>query len=89
MLSAKNVFRIWLPLLLCAIGVVILVVRDFDGFGVSAFAGFVGAGASMWLTSTLWRIGVGGERDRDDEQDARRYLEQHGHWPDDEPGKTP
>ena len=81
-MDVKTLLRIWIPILLCLIGVVLLVVEDFNGLGVSAFAGFVGAGAAMWLTNTLWRIGVGGERDRDDEAEARRYLEQHGHWPD-------
>ncbi len=77
-----SLFRIWIPLLLCAIGVGIFAADDFAGFGVDAFAGFCGAGAAMWLTNTLWRMGVEGETDRDSEAAARRYLAEHGHWPD-------
>ncbi len=41
-----RLLRGWIPLALCVIGVVLLVVDDFDTFGVSAFAAFVGAGSS-------------------------------------------
>ena len=78
----KEFWRRWLPLLLCAFGIVMLVVKNFDVFGTDAFAAFCGAGSSIWLTSYLWRIGIAGNRDRDDEEEARQYLAQHGHWPD-------
>jgi hypothetical protein len=33
----------------------------------------------------LWRIGVTGDRERGEEDEARRYFDRYGHWPD-EPG---
>lgn len=74
--------RIWLPLLLCVVGVVLLVVDNFDGFGVGAFAAFAGAGSSIWLINFLWRLGVSGDDERDREAEDRAYLAEHGHWPD-------
>ena len=84
-----NFWRIYLPAVLCVTGVVVLVLDDFDLFGVSAFAAFVGAGLSVALTNVLWRIGITGNADRDTEEDARRYLAEHGHWPDDAPNPDP
>jgi hypothetical protein len=64
------------------IGVALLLADGFNTFGVDAFGGFVGAGASVWLVNHLWRIGIAGESDRDDEEAARQYLATHGRWPD-------
>lgn len=77
-----RVMRLWLPAVLVTAGIVLLIVKHFDGFGVSAFAGFVGAGLSIMLADILWRIGVSGDEERDVETEARRYLAEHGHWPD-------
>jgi hypothetical protein len=81
-----RLLRLWLPAVLIVLGVVLLFVDDFNGFGVDAFAAFVGAGASIMLTNILWRMGVSGDEERDEEAQARRYLAEHGHWPDDRQG---
>lgn len=82
-------WRIWLPAVLCLLGVVVLVIDGFDLFGVDAFAAFVGAGLSVALTNFLWRMGIAGNRDRDVEEEARRYLADHGRWPEDGPPERP
>ena len=79
---AVRLLRLWIPLLLCLIGVVLLVADNFDGFGVSAFAAFVGAGSSTWLINFLWRLGISGDDEREREAKDREYLARHGHWPD-------
>jgi hypothetical protein len=79
---AARVMRFWIPLALCMVGVILLLVEDFDGFGVSAFACFAGAGSSTWLINFLWRLGISGDDERDLEALDRKYLAQHGHWPD-------
>lgn len=79
-----RLLRVWLPAGLCLLGLVLLIVNGFDLFGVSAFAAFVGAGSSIWLTNVLWRIGVSGDDERDREAQDRVYLAKHGHWPDEE-----
>ncbi len=82
-------WRRYLPVSLCLIGIVVLVADGFNLFGVDAFSAFCGAGLSVALTNVLWRIGIAGNRDRDDEENARRYLTEHGHWPDDHARPTP
>jgi hypothetical protein len=79
-----RILRLWLPVVLCLLGAVLLVVNGFDLFGVSAFAAFVGAGSSIWLANFLWRLGVSGDDERDREAEDRVYLAKHGHWPDQE-----
>jgi hypothetical protein len=74
--------RFWIPLALCLIGTVLMVVDGFDGFGVSAFAAFAGAGSSTWLINFLWRMGISGDEERDLEAKDREFLAEHGHWPD-------
>jgi hypothetical protein len=48
------------------------------------FALFAGAGLSVLLLNQLFRIGVSGDSDRDDEESARAYHEKHGRWPDED-----
>ena len=55
------------------------------GFGVEGFSMSVGGGLSVLLLNWLFRFGVSGDEERDREEQARRYLERHGHWPDEEP----
>jgi len=78
---AVRLLRWWIPAALCVIGVVLLIADDFDTFGVSAFAAFVGAGSSTWLINFLWRLGVSGDDERDREAEDRVYLAHHGRWP--------
>ncbi|MGK2937327.1 MAG: hypothetical protein ACSLFR_05935 [Solirubrobacteraceae bacterium] len=47
-------------------------------------AALIGAGLSIALLNFLHRMGVSGDRDRDDEAAARRYFDEHGHWPDEQ-----
>ncbi len=79
-----RLLRRWIPLALCLLGVVILVIKDFDAAGVDAFAAFAGAGSSIWLINFLWRLGISGDDERDREALDRTYLRDHGHWPDEE-----
>jgi hypothetical protein len=98
-----RLLRWWIPGALCVIGVVLMVVDDFDTFGVSAFAAFAGAGSSTWLINFLWRLGISGDDERDLEArdrvflatrkrwpsaQERRFIAEHGHWPDEEPAGT-
>jgi hypothetical protein len=76
--------RWYLPAALCILGVVLLFVEGFNTAGVDAFAAFAGAGSSIWLINVLWRIGITGDEERDVEAEDRIYLQQHGHWPDED-----
>lgn len=84
-----RLMRWWIPAGLCLLGLILLVADDFNALGVDAFAAFAGAGSSMWLINFLWRLGISGDEERDLEAVDRVYLQQHGHWPDEEPAASP
>lgn len=75
--------RYVLPALVCIGAVVVLIARGADDIGLEGAAGIMGAGLSIWLMNVLFRVGVDNERDRDREDEARRYFDEHGRWPDD------
>jgi hypothetical protein len=81
MLSLR-VIRYVLPAVVTVVGIALMAFGGGED-GLEGGAAVVGAGLSIWLMNFLWRVGVSGDRDRDDEQRARAYFDEHGHWPDD------
>ncbi|MGH2919107.1 MAG: hypothetical protein ACRDLS_10995 [Solirubrobacteraceae bacterium] len=53
--------------------------------GLEGWAMLTGAGLAILLLNSLYRVGVQGDEERDREEEARAYLDEHGHWPDEEP----
>jgi hypothetical protein len=78
--------RYGLPALLFIAGFVVLFVAD-DYNALEGWAMLVGSAIALIVWNVLFRIGFSGDRDRDDEEAARRYLTEHGRWPDDPPPK--
>jgi hypothetical protein len=75
---AMNVIRYGIPAVLMVAGVVVGVAAD----SLAAAALFFSAGSAVLLLNVLYRIGVQGDKERDREEDARAYFDQHGRWPD-------
>ncbi len=63
-------------------GIVLLVINP-SGIGVDGFAMGAGSGLSVIMINVLFRLGVSGDREREAEEQARRYFDEHGRWPDD------
>ena len=76
--------RYGLPALLVLAGFVLLVAAP-DSTRYEGFSMCVGAGLALLLLNVLFRMGATGDRERDREQAARDYLDEHGHWPDEKP----
>lgn len=74
--------RWWLPAIVIVAGIVAVILGGGSDTSLEGGAGIVGAGAAIWLMNWLWRLGVSGDRDRDKEQAARAYFDEHGRWPD-------
>ncbi|MFL5825515.1 MAG: hypothetical protein ACJ76V_03225 [Thermoleophilaceae bacterium] len=72
---------------IAAIAVIVGIVFAARGGDNSLEGGslFVGAGIAILLLNALFRYGVTGDTERQKEEDARRFFDEHGHWPD-EPG---
>jgi hypothetical protein len=75
--------RYILPAVVALVGIVIFIF-DQSLIGLEGFVLFVGAAGSILLLNVLHRIGVSGDAERDREEDARAYFDEHGRWPDDD-----
>ena len=73
--------RYGLPAVIALAGVVVLVL-DRSLIGLEGFVLFIGAAGSILLLNVLHRIGVSGDAERDREEAARAYFDEHGRWPD-------
>ncbi len=76
--------RYGLPALLFVAGFVVLFAAG-SANAVEGWAMLVGSAVALLLLNVLFRIGFTGDAERQDEEDARAYLSQHGHWPDEPP----
>jgi hypothetical protein len=74
-----NVVRYGIPLALFLAGCVVAAVGE--GVGLAAGAMFISAATAVLLLNVLYRIGVEGDKERDREEEARRYFDEHGRWP--------
>jgi hypothetical protein len=75
--------RYGLPALMFVGALVMLFVADDRTIGLEGFAMGTGGALALLLMNLLWRFGFSGDKDRQDEEDARNYLTKHGRWPDD------
>jgi hypothetical protein len=71
-----------LPLGLLAGGVVLLVFYDIEGVGEA----LVAASVCVWISNLMFRFSFSDVSDRDRDERAREYFDEHGHWPDESPG---
>ena len=63
---------------------IILLVANPSGLGVDGFAMAVGGGLAVLLINFLYRLGVSGDKEREAEERARAYFDEHGEWPEEE-----
>ena len=75
---ALHAIRYGIPLVLFIAGVVVGAVAD----SVAGAALFFSAASAVLLLNVLYRIGVEGDKERDTEESAREFFDQHGRWPD-------
>ena len=80
---ALHAIRYGIPLVLLIVGVVVSATAG--GVGIAAGALFFSAASAVLLLNVLYRIGVQGDKERDTEQGARDFFDEHGRWPDEPP----
>jgi hypothetical protein len=78
--------RYGVPGLIFLAGCVVMVVDSDSQRGIEIGAMLMGSAFAVLLLNVFFRIGVEGENDRDREEAARVYFDEHGHWPDERPG---
>jgi hypothetical protein len=77
--TGLNVVRYGIPLALFLAGCVVSAISGRVGLAVGAM--FISAATAVLLLNVLYRMGVEGDKDRDREEEARRYFDKHGRWP--------
>jgi hypothetical protein len=79
--------RYVLPAVVVLGGIVVMALGSESD--VEGGAGIVSAGLAVYAMNWLYRASVDGDRERDEEEAARAYLDAHGHWPDQQPEPRP
>ena len=78
-----NAVRYGIPAVLFIAGMVVWATG-----GIAAGALFISAATAVLLLNVLFRIGMEGDKARDREEEARRYFDEHGRWPDEREGAS-
>ena len=78
--------RYVLPALIALAGVVVVFAAEDRQVGFEIGAMFVGAAIAVFLLNFFFRMGASGDHERDREEDARRFFDEHGYWPGEKPG---
>jgi hypothetical protein len=76
--------RYGVPLAIFLAGVVVFAVVSDREVAIEIGCMFWGAAIAVFLLNFFFRMGVSGEVDRDREQEARDYFDEHGRWPDED-----
>jgi high-affinity Fe2+/Pb2+ permease len=85
--------RIWLPLVIAAGGVVLIVLghaslsQQAGGHALEAGSGvaLLVVAIMVWMVNWMFRMSVESNREREVEEEAREYFDRHGYWPDEGP----
>ena len=83
-MSWRTFIRYWMPGLICLAGILAMIFGPEESRAEGGGAIFA-AGLSIYLVNILFRVGASGDRERDDEQQARDFYGKHGFWPDERP----
>ena len=78
--------RYGIPLVLFIAGTI--VTATAGSVGLAAGALFFSAASAVLLLNVLYRIGVEGDKERDREESAREFFDEHGRWPDEPESAT-
>jgi hypothetical protein len=81
---AEITVRYVVPAVVVLSGVVVLIFEP-TMTGLEGWAMLTGAGLAILLLNWLYRVGVKGDEERDREEEARQFYDDHGRWPDEEP----
>jgi hypothetical protein len=69
------------------LGGILMLILSPAGLGVDGFAMAAGGGLSVLLLNFMYRLSVSGDLEREREEHARAYFDEHGYWPEDLPTK--
>ncbi len=74
--------RIWLPAAFVVAGIVAIILGGSGSVGAMG-VGLIIIALIVWMVNWMFRMSVESNRDREREEAAREYFDEHGRWPDD------
>jgi drug/metabolite transporter (DMT)-like permease len=75
--------RVGVPLAMAVAGIVVVVAEQGrDDSTSAAGVSLIIAALIVWMINWMFRMSVSSNEDRDREEEARRYFDEHGRWPD-------
>ncbi len=74
--------RLWLPVAIAIAGVVLIVIGHGRTSAAGIGVGLVIVGIIVWMINWMYRMSVESNDARDREEEARRFYDEHGRWPD-------
>ena len=85
--------RIWLPIAIPIAGIVLLVIghgrysalADARSLESAAGVSLLIVAIIVWMVNWMYRLSLRSNEEREEEEEARRYFERTGRWPDEEP----
>ena len=88
-----SVTRLWLPLAIGVVGVVLIVLghgslsdkSTSDAVDSGAGVALVIAAIIVWMINWMYRLSLRSNEDREQEEAAREHFDRTGRWPEDEP----
>ena len=81
------VVRYVLPSALVLVGLIILVVKP-HGPAAHGALGIIGAGVAAFLFAFLAKVSMSGDTHMSRDEENRRFFDEHGYWPDEDPSKA-
>jgi hypothetical protein len=81
------VVRYVLPSALTLAGLILVAVHP-RGAALHGGLGIIGAGLAAFLFAFLAKVSMSGDTFRDHEEEARKFFDEHGYWPDEDPSKA-
>jgi prepilin signal peptidase PulO-like enzyme (type II secretory pathway) len=73
--------RVWLPLVIALVGAVAIVLGHARTPLAGAGMGLLVIALIVWMLNWMFRMSVQSNRDRENEERAREYFDDHGYWP--------
>ena len=73
--------RVWLPIAIAIAGIVAIVIGHGTNGTAAAGVGLLLVALIVWMVNWMYRMSVQSNREREQEERAREYFDEHGRWP--------
>lgn len=76
--------RVWLPVAFVLAGIIAIILGGDGALGATG-VGLIIIAIIVWMVNWMFRMSVESNADREREEAARVYFDEHGRWPDEDP----